>query len=903
MRYRWIELVGYGGIYNGMGLNQIKIDFDKCLTNKIVIRGSNGSGKSTLMRSINPLPDSNDCFIPNSEARKNICLTDNGIDYVIRYIHPVTNSGRGTTKGYISKTINGSLVELNPNGNISSCKEILDEELGLDSNFISLSRLSSEDRGLVDSKPAERKKFINAIIDAIETYNGIYKILTKKSSAYKQMINSLTYKIDYLGNELQLKSKLQNIEGRLITLDQEKESTIAAIASVNLKISELVNILRDNNYDTIVTELKDIILHNKNVLNRIINTLNNLEIGYEDGDTEFAYVEQFYNYINMNITIKETEISSLTSRSASLLSQRELEFRDLEDKRLRLNSMQNENNFIDIKTAVENARTTIKEYDDVFKQMGLMNINLISKDEFNEAMESLIYLKTQAGILTISHSVEDLKYVINNFDDVNAKIASISEKKNYLERLKERRNELEKSLAVFTSKQELINQLSNRPTECTIDDCPYIKSAVEASNQYPTQKFLDLQVQLDFISKDIESIEHEIELYSEYELIIDHVNRVKRELSRSMKFINKLPVRQDFEQSFFDRVVALDRFSDIDDLYKFVDCGNMIQEYNIALEQLKKYESEYKYYQAKSDIFDSLTKDINSLIEKTDKLAKEIDEINDNINKTNNEIEGLRSAKIKVEKLLNLIVEDFKPSMARESELQKIKETLDINSTKINELQENLNVLNTNLGAVNNDIKNLNDERESIKHSLLLLEEYKSELDQYSASYNKIEKIRYYSSPSTGIQTLFMQLYMNKIISIANDLLSYLFEGEFVLQPFIINDSEFRIPCLGSGLIHDDISSMSTAQKCMISMILSFSILHQSSSKYNIISLDELDGGLDTNNRSYFIELLDRIMRIMFCEQCFIISHNSELNTASCDLIVLKNNSNEVYQGNIIWQY
>ena len=148
-----------------------------------------------------------------------------------------------------------------------------------------------------------------------------------------------------------------------------------------------------------------------------------------------------------------------------------------------------------------------------------------------------------------------------------------------------------------------------------------------------------------------------------------------------------------------------------------------------------------------------------------------------------------------------------------------------------------------------------------------------------------------------------MQLYMNNILSMANDLLSLLFEGEFNLQPFIINDTEFRIPCIGTGLMHNDISSMSTAQKCMISMILSFSILYQSSTKYNVLVLDEIDGGLDTSNRGMFIDLLDRLMSILHSEQCFIISHNNELNTSLADLIVLKNNG-EIYNGgNIIWQY
>ena len=185
MKYKSIELVNYAGIYNGMGINQIKIDFTKCISNKIIIRGSNGSGKSTLMGAVHPNPDSNDKFIPGAEARKTLVLYDGITEYVIRYIHPVNNSGRGTTKGYISKIINGQAVELNPNGNISSCKDILYDEFGFDSVYSSLSQLSSEDRGLVDKKPAERKRLVSSITNSMDTFNGIYKSMSKKMSTLK----------------------------------------------------------------------------------------------------------------------------------------------------------------------------------------------------------------------------------------------------------------------------------------------------------------------------------------------------------------------------------------------------------------------------------------------------------------------------------------------------------------------------------------------------------------------------------------------------------------------------------------------------------------------------------------------------------------------------------------------
>ena len=897
MKYKSIELINYAGIYNGMGLNQISIDFTKCVSNKIIIRGSNGSGKSTLINAINPNPDSNDCFIPNAEARKNICLTNNGIDYVIRYIHPVTNSGRGTTKGYISKTINGQLVELNPNGNISSCKDILYEEFNLDSNFISLSKLSSEDRGLVDNKPSERKKLVNSIISVLDTYNGIYKNLSKKSSAFKQLINSLTYKIDSLGNEVQLNARLQNIENRLKALDDEKMRTIEAIAAVKLRINEFMNILRDNNYDIVVSELKDISSHNKVLRNQILKKLQ------EFGISDINSIESFYVYIEKQIIILEGEISSLAKQSTTLLSQREVEYKELENKRTKLESLQSEYNYFDLKNSMESLRATIEQYDSVFNQMGLMNINLITKSEYDSAMEALAYLRDLASNIPTLWDINNISFVINNETTAVNYIASIPLFKSRLEQSRASKAEIDTKIAIYTSKQDLINELNNRPKECSIDNCPYIKSAVEASKQYPKEELDKLIEGSYYFEDEINAILSNIKLYEEYADILNAITNIRRELNSKMKFISKLPVRPDFKESFMQRIINLDPFADIDALYNYVDCGNMIEEYKVAKDQLARYESEYKIYEAKNDIIESIARDIQVLMQKTTDLANQIDDNNSKSSELQKKLDDLRMAKTKVESLISKIKDDLKPSEQREAELIKIKNSLNVNSTEIDKLHGELEILNTNFASANKDISHLSEERDAIKHSLILLEEYKVELQEYSTKYTKIEKIRYYSSPSTGIQTLFMQLYMNKIISTANELLSLLFNGEFVLQPFIINENEFRIPCMGSGLLHDDISSMSTAQKCMISMILSFSILNQSSTKYNVIMLDEIDAGLDTMNRGFFIDLLDRLMLMLNAEQCFMISHNNELNTAICDLIILKNNNTDAYQGNVIWQY
>ena len=898
MRYKSIELYNYAGIYNGMGLTQIKIDFTKCITNKVIIKGKNGSGKSTLLNAINPNPDANDLFIPNSEARKVIVLYENGVEYVIRYIHPVNGNGvRGTTKGYISKTIDGQLVELNPNGNISSCKDILYTEFNLDSNYLSLAKLTTENRGLVDSKPAERKKLVNSIIHNLETYNNIYKILSKKSSTFKSLINSLTYKIDYIGNEIQLNAKLQNIEGRINSLEEEKNTTIEAIAAIKIKISEFIQILKDNNYDSVVEELK--------VTNSTIKALRALITPklekYQIKDV--TNIKPFIDDIEKKIIILESEINSIKTRIPVLLAQRESEFKNLQSKQEQLNALQSDYNYIDIKQVTENARKIVNDYDEIFNQMRLININLITKTEFDSAMESLRYLKESAYNIISSYTLEDIIQVIKYREDTLKKIRDIPTCKSILESYKSVLEKYTIEHTKFVSKRELAAELINRPKNCKIDTCPYIESAVKANMDYPEESMIELEQKILELNNEIKYMTESIDKFNLYSEILSYVTNIERELNSKIGFIKKLPVRPDFQQTFLLRIIELDKFEDIDELYKFVDCGNMIEEYKIAQEQLRKYEVEYKLYESKNNIIESIISDVERLSAKIDELANDIDQNNNSVIEIEQTLESLKLSKQKLIELNDKIINELIPSEILKGELETIKNTLDDNTSELNILENQLGQLNANLNTITNDIKNLTNERDAIRHSLTMLNDYRKELAEYQDKYTKIEKVRYYSSSSTGIQTLFMQLYMNNILSTANDLLAMLFDGEFVLQPFIINEQEFRIPCLGSGLLHDDISSMSTAQKSMISMILSYSILYQSNTRYNIISLDEMDGSLDGSNRSYFMTLLDNLMGILRCEQCFVISHNTELVSELADIIILKSEPGANYTGNIIWRY
>ena len=897
MRYKSIELINYAGIYNGMQLTQIFIDFTKCVSNKIIIRGSNGSGKSTLINAINPNPDSNDKFIPGAEARKTLVLSDGFTDYVIRYIHPVTQSGRGTTKGYIAKTINGQLVELNPNGNISSCKDILYDEFGLDASYISLAQLSSEDRGLVDKKPVERKKLINNISNSLDTYNNIYKAVSKKSSTLKSLIGNITNKIDMIGDETKVLAALNNLEQRIKTLDDERDTTIEAIASVKLKMNEAQSVLDDNKYDEIVTELAMV---NKMLTNSSKFIQDQFAIY---NITNIENLDLCILSIEKQIITLESAIDALNSRIPSILLERENEVKSLQEKQNKLNSLQGEYNYDELKTAIEQLEVSLREYQAVFDNMHLNNIDIITKDEFDAAMDSLKFLRDGARDLTASFRSDLVQYFIENRYDALDKISKLKSIKDEIENLKKQKSELEKLEVEASTKRSIAKALNNRPIECKIDDCPYISAAVSAEMEWSESKYNELIDALHDIEINFNILYHQQDEYIELQEISIRVNALERELNSKIKLIKKLPVRPDFQETFLIRAGQRDSFNDIDTLYKFIDCGNLIEEFKVAKEQYKIYMSEFDIYKSKNEIIESIIADIESIQSKVDKLAQSVDETNAQILESKERLEKAKTVNVALDNVKQRYSEVYKPNKDRQEELTKLKESLDFNVEHIKVLRQRLEQLNKNLGAVNSDIKNLSEQRDAYKHSLVMLADYKMELDKYNKEYSLIEKVRYYASPNTGIQSIFIGLYMNRTLSLANELLSMLFNGEFILEPFIVNESEFRIPCRGDGLSHDDISSMSTAQKTAISMIISFALLHQSSTKYNIICLDEADGGYDSLNRSQFISLLDRLMNLLNCEQAFLISHNNEIDTSACDMICLKNTTSELMNGHIIWKF
>ena len=337
------------------------------------------------------------------------------------------------------------------------------------------------------------------------------------------------------------------------------------------------------------------------------------------------------------------------------------------------------------------------------------------------------------------------------------------------------------------------------------------------------------------------------------------------------------------------------------DLDKFWDQRNLIEQDKAMAESIQK--ATQTLNQLSGGAIEMLEEDINILTAKYFKLASEK-------NNKSAKIDSLKSEEKTWEGTVGLYSEFLEWKATEIERCAKITE-LEAKLTTYKTNYELCGLLNSKSESYMKELEGLNlklipsttDEINKNRYKMVLFYEYQKEFKEFSEKFGRIETIKKYASPTTGIQTLFMQMYLNNMITTSNKLLSLLFGGNYVLYPFVVNENEFRIPCSGKGLMNDDISSMSTSQICMISMIISFALLHQSSGVYNIVKLDEMDGGLDQENRVQFIVLLRQMMNTLGYEQCIMISHNSELSTADTDVILLRNNDTERIQGNIIYDF
>ena len=455
---------------------------------------------------------------------------------------------------------------------------------------------------------------------------------------------------------------------------------------------------------------------------------------------------------------------------------------------------------------------------------------------------------------------------------------------------------------------KFVERIELRPSECRMDNCYFVADAIKVAKTNPVERLRNLNIQYqEFIEKLKKAYERK-EYVETHNQCLNQIRTIVRAIDNNNGILVKLPNGGIFKskQEFFEYLVGGQSFEFIDRIYQYLNVANNFEIYQGLMQSID-------YYKIRLDTLASQRESMRKFEEVRQSLQKSLDDLNVRLScnsKVLQDVEkALESAKAYAKHLNEVviprcdqIIDGIKKRNQYREELTAIQEKMSMISNYI----ESRTRLYGELKSLDTELSYKQKEKDEAVYKLRQIDEYEKSLAEYKEVYDKYyEKIRYHSSPTTGIQLVFMQLYMGKILDISNKLLSYLFQGQYQLQPFIINEDEFRIPCMGNGYLNDDISSMSSSQLTMISMILSFALMSVSSTDYNVIKLDEIDDPLDEPNRAAFAILLDNIMDVMHTEQCIMISHSSEMITNNADIILLRSDGLvSVDPGaNIIWDF
>lgn len=897
MRLHSIKLDNYIGIYNGMGLDSISIDFSRCTHKILVIKGDNGSGKSTIYRAMNPMNDSTSEFINGKDGRKEISyLLDDGSILKIRYVtqayydHRTQRYGYKPAKCSITRQFPNQIpIELNTSGNVTTGKEILYDLFKLDDNFLVLSALSATNKGIGMQRPAERKRYVNVIIDSLSEFIDIHKFLSKKGNILKSLMNSLTTKLSQIGNIEMVNAQVNQDTKSLADMDAKKTLLTESLAAMKVQLDEI------NKNGNVNEEYS-----------KEVDKMTKLKKEYESIDLSIVYSEEDMIAKQKEEAAVSTKLSMMQDKIQDIVQEEQSirnEITEIEVKLEGYDESQNEQDKLRYKKVCED----IVLYQSMFDKIGFHSYDNITEADYKKALYTIQSINSNIAKL---HDTFDIGLIGKACSKIGKKI----ERENYdriIASCDMKRKELQDRLQRDSELQLQAIDYENIPKDCNhIKDCPFIANIVKAQKNLLSDKEKDeiLKKIKEFqeLSLKYEKMKEEQEqLFSCYDAINDIVQNMRIGNDVLERFFGK-PLFTKIEDCIGPITRDIGLTIDLDKYREYTNYISLLTGLKADKEVLEQAIRQHSSISGESRVYK------NALNEKKEKLHK----ILDSKAKYLGEIKSLENLKNE----LNIAIQCLHTAKASQTLCEQISKDLGVSTEKVNSLREKVN-LNTKLSReyqeqrqqynqlTLNDIPLVSNRLEKAKYQLVLFDQYKKDYEQYDGMYKKLQTLLFHSSPK-GIQSIYIEAFMNSMLTLTNRLLQLLFNGRFMIKEFCVKENEFSIPCIdANGNPRDDIAEMSDSQLSMISMIISFVILHNASEYYNIIKLDEVDGNLDNTNRLQFAVLINQIIDILNFHQCIIISHNNEIDLSQADIMIFRIEKREELQylinsgGNIIFNY
>lgn len=868
MKITYLKLKNFASIFTGMKKRKLEIDFSNSKNNIILLVGKNGSGKTSILSNLHPFANPGNMDVRNNEdlilngvdGYKEIHITNNDDKYIIKHHYIQSKTGRNI-KSFFSK----NNVELNPNGLVSSFKELVELELGLELNYLKLLRLGSNVISFIDEKASERKSFSSDLLSDIDIYTQFYKKINDDSKFLKGTLKSIGEKIDKLKviDENDIKNKILSLENTLNIATSKKDE----LQSTKWKIEGSINTLipegadnffysleeKEKKYKYLLKEVKSLEEKlNKNdivIIGNIDNEIKNIDISINNNMNILSNNKNMINFYFNQLDTYYKQRDDKTNNLKYLAS--DYEYSKLNDMYLELNRRKS---ILDKK--YKNYEPICNK-DDLLSVLGLfqeIDKIIIKINEFNN---------------------NEINNVVNLFiDGKNVDNYVKNELKKIDIQINKKKIELVKS-----TKGENINNVYVifKPQQCQYDNCPYIEFYNELNNSKDLSEST--------IQKQIENLENKYGKIASMSDISKNIDYILLLLNSNKDLIKKMPSDFININKIFNSIKKYEPFYDESYITNLISVLEEYEEYININNKIKELKKEISFIEKNISSLEMIQKELND-------LNNEIYKIESNINKIKNEnkqieIELEKNNSIKELYIIYKDTEDIiKNKQIELKELQKniydnqsLKSKISDSIKKVKELDNEISLIDKDIKEIQNEITN---NKFKLKDFISLYEEKKLLEDKF----DDINILKEALSTNKGIPLLFIQLYFKNTKMIVNNLLDTIYKGDLEIDNFDITDKEFKIPYIKNGIRVNDVALSSQGERSFISIALSFALIIQSLKKYNIMLLDEIDATLDQNNRYMFLSILEKQIESIGSEQVFLISHNNMFDNYPVDLIL-----------------
>lgn len=866
MKILKLVLENFANIHTSMNTHKLEIDFSNSVNKICLIIGPNGSGKTSIMSLLNPFAslgnldvrDSNDLILQGKSGYKEIIIQKNDDIYTIKHFYTSVKDKSHSVKSYILK--NGD--ELNPNGNVTSFKEVVKNELHVELDYLKLIRLGSNVTSMIDLSETERKNFMSKLLDDIGIYLTYYKKINNDIKHIKDLISHTIDKLNRLGiiDITQSKEEISKTQTKL-ELEQENYGKLSGSISIlqheidKIKNPELLE-------STIKSNSKKI-----SKMEKILESKDMLEsTDVEYYKKEITKIEKLISDSKTGVSASELIINNyISGLDALLTSQRELEIQ--KDKQ---------------ENTSEELKKLQKELNHQIDRMNALDVIVgdfkteITKSEFDSF---IVFLKNSQQ--TLSKTYEFGKKPIKKIISLLRKGRDVS---SYIIKHKTMGSpDVEDTFINKIYKLGINEKMFSSELPCGDNPCMFKTVVTQLYN---------------LMNDNDPEDKEDLEFFYSMELAWENIKNVLTSFSRYSHVILSLP--NDL-QTFFETENIYSKIENLQFIYddKLInEYLSLITEYD-NIQNMKKsineLESKIKMYKA-IDNSEYIKKELKSVKERLKEYRDNISlhegyiaKYKETISDSSRTLEHLEECKDTFEKYDELV--------SNQKELVTDWELYKFNFKKIKELDIDITRTKDSINSLN----------ESLQNQMTRLTQYKSfkkDLDKFNEVYDDLVLIKESLSSKKGIPLHYILTYLGNTENITNELLDIAYNGKIYIDKFNITPTEFSIPFYNKGKRLRDVKYASQGELSFLSIALSFALSSQTLSKYNIMLLDEIDGPLDTSNREKFISILENQIDRIDSEQNFLITHNEMFSSYPVDIIDLsfdnKNTSDKYPLANFI---